>query len=99
MNYGVNDVSRRPCAKSVHHGFHPANEACGYCEPEVPKLVEPKCLGELYYEWCCLDCVVDDWSELSESNRACWEKSAEAEIKFWMDTRQQYPRWHPEAKS
>lgn len=33
MTYGVNDNRRVQCQRSEHHGFHPANEDCPYCEP------------------------------------------------------------------
>jgi hypothetical protein len=28
---GINENARVQCSKSVHHGFHPANEKCPYC--------------------------------------------------------------------
>ena len=33
MKLGVNSLQRIQCRKSEHHGFHPADEQCAWCEP------------------------------------------------------------------
>lgn len=95
MIYGINDAPRRACAKSPFHGFHPANEPCGYCPPKVV-TVSGKSLAELYYEYCCVGLDPHkSWSELGPW-QAGWISSAEAEVEFWLRTEHRYPVWHPE---
>lgn len=98
MIYGRQTAALRACTKSAFHGFHPANEPCSYCDPVQSQAVTTKSMGHLYYLHCSDESIVDNWDKIEKYLQDCWEKSAEAEIEFWLRTSFSYPVWHPEAR-
>ncbi len=95
---GAQDGRLVPCAaKPALHGWHPANEDCGYCPPLTGH-------GEAYYAYVwglkALDVstygVAPPWATLSRAERKEWHEAADNALRYHQRAYPgDYPVWYP----